>query len=313
MMHRHVAVVILGYNSDKDIPVCAELLGKQTDIHFTIIIVDNNSATDSSERTKSWLATWRIDAITGLQEEVHAWIMCNSDRANESGSVYFVRNHENRGYSAGNNIGARLAVSLGYEAVLIINPDVRITDQYYLCRLADKLFSDDRYVVAASAIRNLSGANENPMHELGFIEELFWPFWMTLSRFGVSPPSQRVQVCDPCRKVSGSCLLIRSSFLEDIGYFDEGVFLYCEEAILSVQIRNAGKKIAYVPELEALHAHLSSTKGLRTLRMKEWVKSRGYYHQHHTSYGAFRRLLLRFSHYSTLGLMKLQDLLAKKS
>lgn len=304
---QQVAVVILNYNSEQDVMISAPQLASQKDVSSRLIIVDNASHPESVEKIKSWLIAWRPDAIIGTKSEVDTWVSNNPEKARAPGQVYFILNHENRGYSAGNNIGIRLAETLGADAILIANPDIRITDDNYLSLITQKLFSSAEYVVAASAIKNLSGINENPMRELGFFEELFWPFWMMFSRFGLPPPSQRKRLLDKCKKVSGCCLLIKTSFLKSIGYFDEGVFLYCEEAILAAQIDNAGKEILYVPELEALHAHKTSEKGDRIKRLTEWVKSRKYYHRHYTNYGPIRRFLLSISHQFLLQMMRIQD------
>ena len=305
-----VAVVILNYNSEQDTRICAEQIAAQHGVHLSIILVDNASHADSKNELSSWLSAWRADAISGTAEEISQWVKFNRDASERSGNVYFVRNHENKGYSAGNNGGARLAVLLGCEAVLIVNPDVRIEDRDYLLKLYLKLMSDEKYVVAASAIYNLSGANENPMRELKFAEELLLPLRNFFSWLGIRRRFNRTRTGEVCRQVSGSCFLIKSTFLKEIDYFDEGVFLYCEEAILGAQIRNAGKAIAYLPEVKALHAHQAAAKGPRAGRTRAWIKSRGYYLRHHTEYGVFRRALLWLSHRITLTLMRLRDALS---
>ena len=61
----------------------------------------------------------------------------------------FLRNGSNTGYSAGNNIGARLATELGCEAMLIINPDVRIDNPIYVAGLTELVKADPRTAVAA--------------------------------------------------------------------------------------------------------------------------------------------------------------------
>lgn len=299
---RHVAAIVLNYNSDADLRISVPQLCAQEGTCQTVIIVDNASNFECVLRVKAWLREEYPQVVIGSAAEVHAWVRAHPEQARAPGSVYLILNPENSGYSAGNNIGARLAVGLGCAAVLIVNPDVRITDPHYVDRLAEKLLTDERCAVAASAMLNLAGANENPMYEAGFLEELFWPCWGILSRIGFRPPSQRARSRGRVEKVSGSCLLVRSTFLETIGYFDEGVFLYCEEAILGTQIRNAGQTIGYVPELKALHAHVSSAKGNPTRRVRQWIQSRRYYHKHYARYGPLRRFLLRLSQGAMLGL-----------
>lgn len=71
--------------------------------------------------------------------------------------------------------------------------------------------------------------------------------------------------------------MIRKDYIESIGFFDEGVFLYCEEAILSRQIERDGKKMYYLNDAKCVHAHKSSEKGDPRRRFKNWKHSRFYY------------------------------------
>jgi GT2 family glycosyltransferase len=302
---RSITAVVLTYNSTDDLPECLDGLVRQEGCDLRICVVDNAS-TASSRVAMLDMFRARVAPIAVLN-------VAEAERgvADRAAKGLFVQNDINAGYSAGNNIGARLAVALGSDAVLILNPDVRIVDPRYVSKLAARLFSEPRYAVAASAMRNLAGDDENPMQELGFLEELAWPVWMVLSRFGVRPPSRRTRPSE-ADKVSGSCLLVRSDFLRELGFFDESVFLYCEEAILAVQIRRLGRKIVYAPELEAVHAHKVSTKGDPSRRTREWIRSRRYYHANYSEYGPLRRSMLAASHQVVLGLLKLQHHLGKQ-
>ena len=66
-------------------------------------------------------------------------------------------------------------------------------------------------------------------------------------------------------------------FIQSIGYFDEHVFLYCEEPILSRQVEFAKKKIFYTAEVQAIHAHIASEKGDPIKRFRNWRQSRDYF------------------------------------
>ena len=308
---KHIAAVVLNYNSEQDLMVCVPQLAAQTGVQLSLILVDNASKPDSVKKIKVWLTNWQPDAVIGTRDEVNAWVKCNLEDARCSGKVYFITHHENHGYSAGNNIGARLATRLGCDAVLIINPDVRIQDPAYLLKLSSKLMSEHSNAIAASAIYNLHGHNENPMLQLKFVDELLLPLRNIFSLLGIRNLSSIHKNGEFCDQVSGSCLLFKCSFLQEIGYFDEAVFLYCEEAILATQVRQAGKRIVYVPEIRALHAHQSSAKGARAKRTRLWIKSREYYLSRYTNYGAFSRFLLQLSHHALLSLMRLRDVFPK--
>ncbi len=298
---RKLAVVILTYNSDHDLPMCLRGIMAQRDVHLDVIVVDNGS--EASSQTK--MRTVFRAVLPGCRE-LQAGDVVPSDYRHGTG--IFVSNASNAGYSAGNNIGARLAVALGCEAVLVINPDVRIETADYLLRLAGTLFASERNAVAASTVWSLAGVNENPMFEPGFSRELLAPFFMLVAslsrgRLGANPKPGALTGND---KFSGCCFLVRSTFLKHIGYFDENVFLYCEEAILAAQVRRAGLRSVYNGEISAVHAHRASEKGDPVRRLSLWAQSRRYYHAHYLRTGPAALAALRMSHGVMLAMSRIR-------
>lgn len=280
-----VGAVVLTYNSIDDLADCLACLKAQRKVELRVIVVDNAS---------------RPEALGALEDDFRgAFPGCPVVDAEtapvgfEEVPAVFLRNGSNTGYSAGNNVGARLAAELGCEAVLIINPDVRIDNPHYVAILSDLVMADPKTAVACSVLRSLSGAHENPMREPSFSEELLWPMRMISARLwrapsGLQPPTATSQV----DKVSGACFMIRSDFLRLIGFFDTSVFLYCEESILRAQVRALGWHMMMELGLEALHAHRSSAKGSPLKRFRIWAQSRRQFHRNHGGYGPLRRALL---------------------
>ena len=74
---KKVAAVVLNYNTPKDTINCVNLLKSQKDIDLLPIVVDNKSTDDSIEIFKR-----ELDAR-------------------------LIKNNENKGYSAGNNLGLK--------------------------------------------------------------------------------------------------------------------------------------------------------------------------------------------------------------
>lgn len=66
--------------------------------------------------------------------------------------------------------------------------------------------------------------------------------------------------------VSGCCMLIRRSALDQIGMFDERYFMYLEDVDLCRRARAQGWEVAYFPGTEIVHQIGASTE-LRPLRM----------------------------------------------
>lgn len=295
---QRVGAVVLTYNSTGDLPDCLAGLVTQEGVDLRVIVIDNASSPEArSQMEKDFLAALPgasvLDSETALPKEIVA------------SSGIFLRNNINGGYSAGNNIGARIAALIGCDAVLIVNPDVRIFSSTYVATLAALITADPKTAVACSAIRNLSGAHENPMAEPSLLEELLWPLKMIGVELYRGKPGPPLPVTPfKIEKASGACFLVRTDFLKKIGFFDQAVFLYCEESILRAQTRAEGYHMMMDPRLEVLHAHRSITKGDPLPRFRAWSKSRSHYHALHSGYGLISRTLLAGSRWVTLALVR---------
>ena len=111
--------------------------------------------------------------------------------------------------------------------------------------------------------------------------------------------------------------MIRTDFLLQIDYFDETVFLYCEEAILSAQVQRAGWNMMMDPRQHALHSHSHShshssmAEGKQYNRYMNWAKSRGKFHATYSQYGVLRQAFLAESRRIILVLIWLKMILKK--
>ena len=297
-----IGAVVLTYNSAEELPGCIAGLMKQTGVDLRVIVVDNNSAHEAKVQMER-------DFIRTIPKGMILEAKSVRDKILSNESAVFIRNSQNDGYSAGNNVGARAAAEMDCEAILVINPDVRLSDSLYVSKLAQLITFDVKTAVACSAVRNLSGAQENPMSEPNFLEELLWPAKMIASAVFRLKGSENSIPSVPCivKKVTGACFMIRSDFLERIGYFDDAVFLYCEEAILMAQIQAEGWHIRMDPSFEALHAHRTQTKSDPVWRYQAWAKSRAYFHRTYSGYGPISRGTLSLSRRATLALVGLRS------
>ena len=65
--------------------------------------------------------------------------------------------------------------------------------------------------------------------------------------------------------VSGSCMLLRRTAIEQAGAFDPGYFMYAEDADLCTRLRAAGWRVRFTPVLTVMHERGVSTKGSRRM------------------------------------------------
>lgn len=247
-----IATIILNYNSSADCRKCIGYLKAQQGVEQEIVVVDNCSRDDERNAVE---------------------VLCK-----EQGCT-FIANNENKGYNAGNNVGLRYAAEKGYEFAMIANPDMEFPQTDYLATLLAQMQTNEDIVVCGSDIVGADGIHQNPMNKEGNWKDSFW--WIK-EIFG-KKKSDSYDFIDNyseshyCHKVSGCCFMIRISFLEEINFFDEKVFLYCEEAILSRQVELTGKRMYYLATAQAVHCHIKSDKGDPVKRFKVWGNSRCYF------------------------------------
>lgn len=266
-----VAVIILNYNSTADCRKCIGYLKLQQGIEAEIVVVDNCSRDD---------------------ERMAVEVLCR-----ETGCT-FIANSNNTGYNTGNNVGLRYAAEKGYEYALIANPDMEFPQKDYLCKLVEKMQEDENIVVCGSDIIGPDGIHQSPMGRdenwrgsLAWIKEIF----CGRKQQDKYDFIDNYKESHYCHKVSGCCFMIRTDFLKKIGFFDEEVFLYCEEAILSRQVETAGKKIFYLATAQAVHRHIKSEKSDPVKRFKAWGKSRCYFIDKYSGWPWMARQIAKLS------------------
>lgn len=264
-----VYAIILNYNSAIDCEECVRWLVKQEYQFLKIIIVDNHSLADGEQK--------RLKNITAEYD------------------IELVLNSTNNGYSAGNNIGLQFAVREGAEWCLIVNPDVVIANSHYVSQMLNVITRYPNTVVAASKMLLPDGKRQNPYIEPSYSEELLWPFEIFKQKLGKTQDYLLPDITGYCPKVSGCCFFIKSSFLKEIGYLDDNVFLYCEEPILASQVKTLGYKELYVSEVYAYHNHVPSQKGKTSDRMMKLLDSRIYYLKKYSGYTGLLLKLVLFS------------------
>lgn len=254
----NIMAIILNYNSFKDSKKCALSLKEQININLAITIVDNSS--DNGE----------IDDLRKFCIE------------NE---ILLIESDKNNGFSAGNNIGLKKAKQLNYKYAMVINPDVEIRDKQYISKCIEILNKDNKIAVLGTDIINMHGNHQNPMREVRYLEEVFWPFELIRNKLSKNIPYVGdYNKSGYCEKLSGCCFFVDINFIAEIGYLDENVFLYCEEPILASIVKMKKRKLYYNHKLTAYHMHKDSEKGNPKKRLILFNKSRKYYLNKYSGY-----------------------------
>lgn len=266
-MKKRVIAVILNYNSSNDCQKCLQYLRKQDYSNFSVIVVDNASPKEGEAE--------RLREICSENERL-------------------ILHSKNGGFSVGNNIGLRAAVEDGADWMLIINPDVELRDPNYISYVMSQTERWPEAAVIGTNVLLPSGEKQNPMRELRFWEEFFWPADWIKQKLKIWDGYRTEDVTGYCEKLNGCCFFVSKKFLEYINYLDDHIFMYSEEPILAKQVVRAGCRELYIREATAYHQHFSSQKGNARKRMQMLFKSREYYLKNYSGYSnlALKLLLL---------------------
>lgn len=218
---KRVSIVIVTYNSKKDIFDCVESIKAHADIpveEIELIIVDNNSNEPQTMFDKLRLI-WGKDLIC-------------------------IENTHNGGYGQGNNVGIRRSTA---PVILIMNPDVRLM-QPCLKRPLEAFHDDGKVIMyGMKQMNSPERASRNS-------------FWCTTMMNGY----MRTLLTGLCVRldfymprymyISGSCFFVRRSMFEEIGLFDEDVFMYGEEDDIHYRLmQRFGTGFVYDKSLHYIH------------------------------------------------------------
>lgn len=219
-----IDVVVVSYNSKDHLQACLEPLIADSDIN--VIVVDNASPDDS------------LTALRGL------------DR------VDAIRLDDNRGFAHGCNVGFARGTA---PFVVFLNPDAVVTPGA-LPRLADRLRVDSDVGVVGPKIVDHNGRiqfsqRQFPRVRSTYARALFLQRLAPDARWAdelVRDPEAYASERD-AEWLSGACLMLPRPLLQQVGGFDDGFFMYCEDTDLCRRVNALGLRIVFVPDAVVVH------------------------------------------------------------
>lgn len=205
------------------------------------------------------------------------------ERYKDEASVDVIGSDRNGGYSYGNNYGARYAIERYHPDYLAIsNPDIWI-DEETVAKLLETFDEDDKLCACAPVMKDLQGHYRIASLKLpDFKDDLKACF---TEKTSMNRAADKVVYLNHKPNMlltdflPGSFFIIRSDVFEEVGMFDEGVFLFCEERMLGHRIKAHGYKAALRTDLFFVHAHSASiNKVYKIMQTRKMIlASRLYY------------------------------------
>jgi GT2 family glycosyltransferase len=224
-----VSVCIVNWNTHDLLRSCLRSIAARTNgLAYEVIVVDNASSDSSAEMV-----------------------------AREFPGVRLIASKDNLGFARGSNLAASQATG---DCILYLNPDTElVTNALHgmwrtlatqpLCgAVSCKLLNSDGSVQLTCAAEIPSPRNE--LSSMLFLDRLF-PGSALLSARELAYWDHLDSRDVPC--LSGACLMARRATLDQIGGFDESLFIYGEDVDLCCRIAALGFTLRYMANETVFH------------------------------------------------------------
>ncbi len=280
MDNRKNIIIVLNYNDWEETTRFCNMISAFSSIDM-VLIVDNKSTDDSVEKLKPLV----------------------SDR------VILLVAEDNKGYSAGNNVGLRYILEHGIKGNIIIsNPDIYFNNTN-IVRILEPL--NDNSIGVSTGLITMRG---NIISNFAWRVPSYWDSAIDLfvllykirRILGLSVYHRYPKGEDKiyCNCVSGCFFCFTTETLQQLGLFDERTFLFGEENILGFKLRQIGKRACVVVSEKVEHDQHHSIKKnpIAIERERSWdLASRLVYVKYYLRKGKFHQelysILYKISYY----------------
>lgn len=269
-----IGMVIVNYN---DYETTRRLLDNVKDYKVLkeIVVVDNKSTDNSLEELRK-LKNKKITII-------------------DSG--------ENKGYSYALNVGCKYLIDK-YKSlnIVISNSDIIIESELDIKDL-NSYISTKNVIVGPTIIQgnDLNRGFKIPSPWQDIRQNIVFFGKRVLAKELSYPDNYYHKDISKVDTVSGCFFMISSKHLEDMGYFDENVFLYYEENIMGIKTKKLGKNIIVCNNVDVIHDHsVSIDKSLKRIKKYDILKtSQEYFEKKYNGANKIELFFLKVFRYLT--------------
>lgn len=218
-----LVVAIITWNNIDDALECAESLLAQENVDdFVVLFVDNDSRASEQIALKDYISS-RKDSRIGYTQTGY-----------------------NGGTAGGFNAAVRWAKKNGAEYVGSLNADA-IADPNWLSALHAELTKHDDSAISTGIMLHRDGQTIDTTGD-------FYTTWGLPGPRGRNQPASHAPTeAGYVFGATGGGFLARTSLYDDIGYYDERMFMYYEDIDLSFRSQLAGHKVRYTPSAVGYH------------------------------------------------------------
>ncbi|HBI17371.1 MAG: hypothetical protein UR60_C0024G0006 [Candidatus Moranbacteria bacterium GW2011_GWF2_34_56] len=213
MKYPKVFIIILNYNGKNILKKTLESVYKLSYPNYQVVVVDN-------------------DSMDGSFEEARL----------SFGKFNFIKNNQNVGFAAGNNVAIKWALEKMADYVFLLNNDALI-EKDSLTKLIDEARKDEAIGILSPVIYR--GDSDKVWFSGGKIN------WLKMR-------AEHVDNISETQYITGCAMLIKKDVFKKIGLLDEKFFLYYEDADFSFRAARAGFKLKIVKVASVFHFEKSA-------------------------------------------------------
>lgn len=238
-----------------------------------------------SYNTKALLERCIISIITGLKESDVSHEVIVVDNASTDGSpellrkkypqVQLVCNTENVGYGKANNQAIKKARG---EYILLLNSDIVVQND--AIGLLYRFIKDKNKAFAGGKLYNVDGSAQpscGPFYTIPVVALMLFAKGDYWGATRTSPTTTR-----SVDWVSGACLMGKKNAFEEVGFFDEEIFMYMEDIDFLYRAKMKGYGVFFYAYARFTHAGAASSGERRTPVVNIYRGLMYFYRKHHS-------------------------------
>ncbi len=274
-----VGIIILNYNDcNNTIRFVNEI--QEYNVIDKIVIVDNNSTKENEFEKLYKLSSEKIDVI---------------------------KSDKNGGYSYGNNYGIKYLEKILPDVtyVIISNPDISVKEEAII-KCIKFLQQNLNVAIVAPRMHYISGpARRSAWKDRTFLVDIanstrvtqFFLFYFF--KFGEYKKSDFNKNELQVENISGAFFIADMKKFREVGFFDEKVFLFYEEDIISHKLREKGYYIYSLNDISFMHYDSQTIGKIMNMFKKQDIlfNSRIYYQKYYNKVNKIQVFLFRILRY----------------
>ena len=248
-------IILLNYNGWEDTNLCLDSLLEMDTNNFKIVICDNLSTNNSVNKIYEKIQQLNINhGVTYAyykNDSVSKRLIYQEGSRQGFNKITLIENNENKGFSAGNNIGIRFSLSdKNCQYIWLLNNDTQV-HPHALSALLD-IFSQNEKIMMSSSVC----CEFNERDKIQYIGGHIDPWTCRTRAIGHGILYQDIDKVDlsDLSLLAGPSVMIRTKYFHEAKtYLDERYSFYFEEADLAKSILKMGYEIA--PCLDSIIYH----------------------------------------------------------